>query len=195
MLTARLDVQMQLGRIQVQPARLDFDIQSTPPIQSSQIQISKPRLEISSAEVSKIEINTRAIQSELGFRRPKELTEEGRSRAKNEAQSAVSRITSEGDQYLNNPKGATNSIAKNTGLYRPSVQLTAVPKNRPILTIGEPGKVMVDFQEGRIEVFENSQFSIDFNYSPPTVSEGSPTRIDISVVPVSPPRLNIDLKA
>ncbi|MEE2925002.1 MAG: DUF6470 family protein [bacterium] len=195
MLTARLDVQMQLGRIQVNPARLDLDIQSTAPIQSSQIQISKPRLEISSAEATKIDVSTRAIQSELGFRRPKELTEEGKSRAKNEAQSAVSRITSEGDQYLNDPKGATTSIAKSTGVYSPSVQLAAIPKNRPIINIGEPGKVAVDFQEGRVDVFENSQFSIDFNYRPPTTTEGSSTRIDISVVPVSPPRLNIDLQA
>ena len=82
MLTARLDVQMQLGRIQVNPARLDLDIQSTAPIQSSQIQISKPRLEISSAEATKIDVSTRAIQSELGFGDRKELTEEGKSRAK-----------------------------------------------------------------------------------------------------------------
>jgi len=88
MLTARLDVQMRLGQIQVQPARLDLVIQSTPPIQGSQIQISKSRFEISSAKASKIEVNTRSIQAELGFRRPKELTEEGKRRAKDEAGSA-----------------------------------------------------------------------------------------------------------
>ena len=95
----------------VQPARLDLDIQSTPAIQGSQVQVSRPSFEIFSAKAAKLEVSTRAIQSELGFRRPKQLAEEGKRLAKSEAQSAVSRITSEGDQYLNSPQNATTSIA------------------------------------------------------------------------------------
>lgn len=194
MLSARLDVQMRLGRIQVQPARLDLDIQSTPPILGSQIHISKSRLEISSAKVSKIEVNTRSIQSELGFRRPKELTEDGERRAKNEAQSAVSRITSEGDQYLNNPKIATTSIAQSVGVYRPTIQLAAIPKNRPSVIVGEPGQVDVKYQKGRVDVTENSRLNVDFNYSPADAYLDRPPQVDIQVVPVSPPKLTIDFR-
>ena len=72
MLSARLDVQTRLGQLQVQPARLDLDIQSTPAIQGSQVQVSRPSYEIFSAKAAKLEVSTRAIQSELGFRRPKQ---------------------------------------------------------------------------------------------------------------------------
>ena len=194
MLTARLDVQMRLGRIQVRPARLDLDIQSTPPILGSQIHISKSRLEISSAKASKIEVNTRSIQSELGFRRPKELTEEGKRRAKNEAQSAVSRITSEGDQYLNNPKVASTSIAKSIGVYRPTVQLAAIPKNRPSINVEKPGQVDVEYQKGRVDVTDNSRFGVDFNYVPGDVYLDRPPKVKVQVVPTSPPKLTIDLR-
>ena len=195
MLTARLNVQMRLGRIQVQPARLDLDIQSTSAIQGSQIQISKSRFEISSAKASKIEVNTRAIQSELGFRRPKELSEEGSRRAKNTAQSAVSRITSEGDQYLNNPKSALTGIAKSIGVYKPNVQLAAIPKNRPRVSVGPPGQVDVNLQKGRVSVTDRSQFSVDFNYSPVGVDLDQPPRVEIQVTPVTPPKIRLDLEA
>ncbi len=195
MLTARLDVQMRLSQIQVQPARLDLDIQSTPAIQGSQIQISKYRFEISSAKASQIEVSTRAIQSELGFRRPKELTEEGKRRASNEAQSAVSRITSEGDQYLNNPTSATTSIAKGVGVYQPTVQLGVVPKNRPNINVGRPGQVSVDYRKGNVDVTDSSQFEIDFNYRPLSTFLDSPPRVDIQLIPISPPQLRIDFQA
>ena len=194
MLTARLDVQMRLGQIQVQPARLDLEIQSTPALQGSQIQISNSRFEISSAKASKIEVNARSIQAELGFKRPKELTEEGERRAKGEAQSAVSRITSEGDQYLNNPKSATTSIAKSVGVYKPTVQLAAIPKNRPRINVEKPEQVKVDFQKGRVDVTDNTNFNVDFNYSPAGAYLDRPPRIDIQIIPVSTPKLRIDFK-
>ncbi len=195
MLSVGLDVQTRLGQLQVQPARLDFDIQSTPAIQGSQIQVSQSSSEISSAKVSKLEVSTRAIQNELGFRRPKQLVEEGIRRAKSEAQSAVSRIASEGDQYLNSPQSATTSIAKSVGVYKPSVELAAIPKNRPNITFSAPGEVSLDFQSGSVDVTDVSSFRIDANYSPSKAFLDSPPRITIQIIPVTPPRVAVDVRA
>ena len=161
MLSARLDVQTRLGQLQVQPARLDLDIQSTPAIQGSQVQVSRPSFEIFSAKAAKLEVSTRAIQSELGFRRPKQMAEEGTRLAKSEAQSAVSRITSEGDQYLNSPQNATTSIAKSVGVYKPNVQLAAIPKNRPNIAFSAPGEVSSDYQPGRVDVTDDDHEKVE----------------------------------
>ena len=194
MLSARLDVQTRLGQLQVQPARLDLDIQSTPAIQGSQVQVSRPSFEIFSAKAAKLEVSTRAIQSELGFRRPKQMAEEGTRLAKSEAQSAVSRITSEGDQYLNSPQNATTSIAKSVGVYKPNVQLAAIPKNRPNISFSAPGEISSDFQPGRVDVTDVSSFRIDANYSPSKAFLDSPPRITIQVMPVTPPSVTLDVR-
>ncbi len=195
MLSSRLNVQLRLGQLQVQPARLDLTIQSTPAIQGSQIQVSKSSFEVTSAKSPKLEVSTRAIQNELGFKRPREFAKQGSLQAKTEAESAVSRITSEGYQYLNNPQDATVGIAKNVGVYKPSVQLAAIPKNRPSINVGEPGKVVVNLQKGEVAVSDISSFSIDADYIPTRASLDNPPRVEIKVVPVNPPRLNLDVRA
>lgn len=195
MLTARLSIDTRLGQLQVKPARLDLRIQSVSPIQGSQISVSGHQFQISWAEPTEIAINTRAIQSELGFLRSQEFAQKARQEAEASASSGVSKIVSEGYQYLNSPQNATGAIAKNSGIYSANVEIGSVPKNRPEVTVSEPGEVTSQFIKGSVDVQVNSDVEIIPDSEPIQIRLDTPPKLTISVKPMATPKLNIDLIA
>ena len=195
MLSARLNVQSRLSQIQVKPARLNFQIQSVSPIQGSQISVSGHQFSISKAAPSEISISFRTIQSELGFVRSQEFAQKASDKAKQSAKSGISKIVSEGYQFLNNPTMASASIAKGVGTYNVNLQIAALPKNRPEVQVTQPGKVETEFEEGEVQVDVNSEVNFEADYEPAGVSLASEPTVRITVEPITPPKLNVDLLA
>lgn len=195
MLSARLNVQSQLSQLQVKPARLNFQIQSVPPIQGSQISVSGHQFSISKAAPSEISISYRTIQSELGFVRSQEFAQKASDKAKQSAKSGISKIVSEGYQFLNNPTMASTSIAKGVGTYNVNLQIAALPKNRPEVQVTQPGKVETEFEGGEVQVQVTGEVNLEADYEPVTVSLSNQPAVQITVVPMTPPKLNIDFLA
>ena len=195
MLTRGLSVRTTLGQLQIRQPRLDMQIQQPGPFQTVRISSRPHSFQINVSPLPKVTINTRAIQDELGFRRPDSFMRYYSNRGRQAANQAVGKYVSEGNSYLRNPTGTTVNQARAAGAYSASTTTRAKPENRPRINFSAPSEVTVDYQKAQVDVSHRDGFALNFDQQPTQINLNPSGRVDIGIIPIDVPQINIDVFA
>jgi len=182
MLTQSLQVSMTLGDLQVRPSRLDMQIQKADVFRYSELRVTSSQFSMQISDAATINIDTRAIQEELGFRRPIQFVQYTLGRSRSGAQAAISKNVSKGDLYLDNPESATQTLATQAGAYSAQTQIAMKPKNMPSIQFSPNSEITIDHSEGSIDIAANSSFDLSFNFQPASISLSRNPSVNVRLV-------------
>jgi hypothetical protein len=195
MISQRLRIDTNLGRLNLRTASGEMRTQFSKPFESIQVSRRDAQFSVQAIPSAQITINLDAINSDLGFLRPSEFQRRASSQARGKADSGIAQTVGQGDSDLNNPEGATVSKAQSAAIYSASTQLAVKPGPRPQISASQPQRLQANFQRGQVNVSANPSVSIDPSFQPATANLDRPPQVRVSLVPHEASGFRVDLRA
>ncbi len=193
MLTERLSIRSLPARLDVRAGRLSVGYDVPAPFVDTRVLVTPFRSVIATSESSKIQIDTRAIQTDLGFLRVNEFRRKMERVSQQKAREGIVERVSEGLAILDNPGRATlpRLIAAKYG-QNVQTQIAVRPGVPPEISFSEPSLILNDFEAGNVSVRGDATLEILPERTPPQIDLIEPGRVEISRVPLR--GANVDLR-
>lgn len=184
MLTERLSIRSIPARLNVRAGQLSVGYNAPDPFVDTQVSVTPFRSVIATSESSKIQIDTRAIQTDLGFLRINEFRRKMERISQKKAQEGIAERVSDGLAILDNPGRGTlpRLIAAKYG-QNVQTQIAVRPGVPPEISFSEPSRILNDFEAGDVSVRGDATLEILPERTPPQIDLIEPGRVEISQVP------------